>query len=98
MSNVISWGRKHLTVIVYSLLGLGVLLSYQSMVILLTPQTAWVNITSGKVSASILVALFVWVILIEKISKKRHWSEKKAWIMSLSGVLALIYVASTPPI
>lgn len=70
--------------------------AYKGMVKLITPQTAWINIASGKVTASIVVALFIWVYLMEVLSKKRHWTKKRFYLMSMMGLMALLIVASSP--
>ena len=83
------------SITIYIALAILTAVLYSRMVALMNVQTAWINVVSGRVSVSILVALFVWVMVIDRLAKKYRWNSKLAWVMSLLGVLILLLVATS---
>ena len=82
--------RQH---IIYLVLVVLTVLSYPFMVRLLAVQTAWVDINVSNFTVSLVAALLIWSWATDKLSKKRKWSSRKSWAVSLSGIVLLILFA-----
>ena len=89
------WVQAHRQLAGYVALAVITATAYPSMVKLLNVQTAWVDIVSSKFTVSIVAMLLAWVWVADKLSAKRKWSSRKSWILSLSGVVILILVATS---
>lgn len=85
------------TAIAYAAIVLAVIGLYGYSVGLLTVQTAWINVSIGKVTASYLAALIIWPFLVERIGKKRKWKPRTIWAVSLSGVGVMVLSISVSP-
>jgi hypothetical protein len=83
---------------IYSLLAALVAVSYMKAVSLLAVQTPWVNVVMGKASANTVLALIIWVIITERIGKRRNWSTRRIWVMLMCGVAILMLVVQMTPI
>jgi hypothetical protein len=90
-----SWLRKYHAPLIYIVLAGAAVASYQGMVDLLAVQTVWVNVAAGgRLAVSVFAALFIWVWVIERLSNKRKWSQRKSWALQLAGVAVLVLVIS----
>ena len=83
--------RQH---IIYLVLVVLTVISYPFMVRLLAVQTAWVDINVSNFTVSMVAALLIWSWATDKLSKKRKWSSRKSWAVSLSGIVLLILFAT----
>jgi len=89
------WVQAHRQLAGYIILVIITAMAYLSMVKLLNTQTAWVDIVNSRFTVSIVAMLLAWVWVVDKLSAKRKWSSRKSWILSLSGVVILIIVATS---
>lgn len=85
-------------VVAYVVLGIAAVAGYAYSVSLLAVQTPWINVVMGKATANIVLALLLWVALVERVGKKRKWSSRKMWSLQLSGVLILAVIVHYTPV
>jgi len=73
----------------YLAIALATLLAYAPAVKLMAIQSPWFNTVIGKASISTVLLLIMWVMFIEKLSKKKQWSSRRTWAMMMAGVFVL---------
>lgn len=83
---------------IYTIIAAAVAASYHYVFGLLAIQTAWINAVIGKASVSTVLALILWVAIIEKIGKQRKWSSRRIWLLLLAGVMVLLLSVQYTPV
>lgn len=83
---------------IYLAIGILTTICYGFSVNLLAVQSPWVNVTMGKASVSTVTLLIMWVILTERMGKKRHWGGRRIMLLNAIGIGVLMLTIKFTPI
>ena len=85
-------------VAVYAALVILVATLYSYSVSLIAVQTPWIDVVMGKATANTVLALVLWVTIVERVGKKRKWKSRTIWGLMMLGVITLTAIVQMTPL